>query len=89
MIEFRKDGSFSGVDNMGAVFKGNYTVNNGNIKIEITHSDIMRETIEPERSSEIINGKISKNDDVLQFIYPSDQKDTVETERYRREGSCR
>ncbi len=89
MIELRRDGSFTGVDNMGATFKGNYTINNENIKLEITHSNIMRETITPEISPEIVNAKISINDDELQFMFISDKENKVEIERYRRDKSYR
>lgn len=89
MIELREDGTFTGVDNMGATFKGNYTINNGNIKFEITHSDIMRETVQPETSPETINAKIRISDDELQFMYLSDKEGKVEIERYQRDTSYR
>ena len=88
-IELREDGTFAGVDNMGASFKGNYIINNGNIKFEITHTDIMRETLQPETSPEAVNAKISINEDELQFMFISDEKDEVEIERYRRDKSYR
>ncbi len=83
-IEFRGDGTFSGVDNMGAAFKGNYTVNNGNIELEVTHTDIMRETMQPEISSEIVKARISVKENELQ-LFISDQKGNLEIEKYQRD----
>jgi hypothetical protein len=88
-IEFKEDGTFVGVDNMGATFIGNYIINNGKIKLEITHTNIMRETIQPEISPEVVNAKISISADELQFMFNSDEEDGVEIERYRREKSYR
>jgi hypothetical protein len=88
-IELKEDGTFVGVDNMGASFKGNYIINNGNIRFEITHTNIMRETMQPETSPEVFNANISINEDELQFRFISDEEDEVEIERYRREKSYR
>ncbi len=74
---------------MGAFFKGNYIINNENITFEITHTNIMRETMQPETSPEVVNAKISINEDELQFMFISDEEDEVEIERYRREKSYR
>lgn len=88
MIEFRQDGTFTGVDNMGANFQGNYTLTNGKIALEMTHSNILRESVTPEISPEIINAKISVCDDALQFMYIADDGKTFEIENYRRERPC-
>ena len=65
-LEFHKDGSFEVVDNMGAILKGNYVLGkNGNVKIVITHSDIMRKNIQPVDVPEIVNGKLSVRGDEL------------------------
>ncbi|VAX09722.1 hypothetical protein MNBD_GAMMA26-1178 [hydrothermal vent metagenome] len=67
-LEFHKDGSFEIVDNMGAVSKGNYVLGkNGDVKIVLTHSDIMRKNIQPVDVPEIVNGKLSVRGDELTF----------------------
>lgn len=88
-IELRGNGTFEGVDNMGASFKGNYIINSGNIKFEITHTNIMRETMQAEIPSEVVNAKISINEDELQFKFISEEENKVEIERYRRDKSYR
>ena len=84
IIEFREDGTFIGVDNMGATFKGNYIINNENIRLEITHTSIMREAIQPEISPQVVNAKISINEKQVQFIFPSEGG--REIERYKRKN---
>ena len=47
-LGFHKDGSFETVDNMEAFSKGSYVLGkNGDVKIVLTHSDIMRKNIQP------------------------------------------
>jgi hypothetical protein len=85
-IEFREDGTFVGTDNMGATFKGNYLINNENIKLEITHTDIMRKTLQPIINPEVVNAKISIKGDELQLIFINNQEGKVEIEKYWREN---
>ena len=55
-LEFHKDGSFEVIDNMGAISQGKYVLDkNGNVKIVLTHSDIMREHIQPVDEPEIVS----------------------------------
>jgi hypothetical protein len=45
-LEFRQDGTFTAVDDMGMVVVGNYTLQtNGRILFEIKHQDTTTETI--------------------------------------------
>lgn len=85
-IEFRRDGTFAGVDNMGAKFKGNYISSNGNIRLTVTHSDILSDKMNAVIPPEIVNAKISVNGDVLELMIISDQEGKTEIERYRREN---
>ena len=86
IIEFREDGTFLGVDNMGATFTGNYMIDNDNIRLEITHSNIMREAIQPESSPQVINAKISVNEKEIQFMFRSERGGEIEIERYQRDN---
>ena len=85
-IEFREDGTFGGVDNMGATFTGNYMIDNDNIRLEITHSNIMREAIQPESSPQVINAKISVNEKEIQFMFQGERGGEIEIERYQRDN---
>ena len=81
ILEFHKDGSFEVVDNMGTISKGNYVLDkNGNVKIVLTHSDIMRKNIQPVDVPEIVNGKLSVRGDELTFTSHDDK----EVLRYKR-----
>lgn len=58
-LEFRKDGAFIAVDDMGMAVSGTYTLQaNGNIAFRITHQDA---------SVEIIKGTLTKRGDELIF----------------------
>ena len=81
ILEFHRDGSFELIDNMGAVLKGNYVSGkSGNVKLVITHSDIMRKTVQPVDKQESIDGKLSVQGNELTFTSP----DGGEVLKYKR-----
>ncbi len=72
-LEFRTDGTLNAVDNQGMAVKGKYTLDEkGSIRVEITHEG---------SSPEIVNGKVSVQDDELTFEFT----DHNAVERYKRE----
>ncbi|MCJ7714606.1 hypothetical protein MUO66_09160, partial [Candidatus Bathyarchaeota archaeon] len=72
-LEFWKDGTFKAVDNQKMAVRGKYTlIEAGNVRFEIFQQG---------SPSEIVNGTISLQEDVLTFT----SADGKETERYRRE----
>ena len=65
-LEFRKDGTFTAVDDMGMTVSGNYTLQaKGKIHFEIKHSD---------SSVEIITGTLTVQDDELIFTSDKDKE---------------
>lgn len=71
-LEFRKDGSFRAVDNEGMAVSGKYSLKeNGMVRFEIAN---------PGSSPEIVTGKISVQEDELNFTSARGS----EVERYRK-----
>jgi len=76
-LEFWKDGTFNAVDNQKMAVKGKYTlIEPGNVKFEIFRQD---------SPSEIVNGTVSLQGDVLTFT----SADSKEVERYKREKAIK
>jgi len=72
-LEFWKDGTFKAVDNQGMAVKGKYTlIEPGKVRFEIFRQD---------SPSEIVNGTVSLQRDVMTFT----SADGKEVERYKRE----
>jgi hypothetical protein len=72
-LEFWKDGTFKAVDNQKMAVKGKYTlIEPGNVRFEIFRQG---------SPSEIVNGTVSLQGDVLTFT----SADGKEIERYKRE----
>ncbi len=71
-LEFRKDGSFSAVDNEGMAVNGKYTrLKDGRVKFEILHGDASVEIV-------ILNVSVSRDELTVVSDRPGD------VERYRR-----
>jgi hypothetical protein len=82
-IEFKSDGRFVIVDNMSATSKGNYKITEkNNLSRELTHSNIMKESIQPVNNPEVVKAQfvIIKNE--LQITRSSKEKSNIEI--YRR-----
>jgi len=72
-LEFRKDGTFKAVDNQKMAVKGKYTL--------IEPENVRFEIFQQGSPSEIVNGTVSIQGDVLTFT----SADGKEIERYKRE----
>lgn len=73
-LEFKKDGSFSAVDNEGMAISGRYTrLEDGRVKFEILHGDASVEIV-------ILNVSVSGEELTITGDVPGD------VERYRRMG---
>jgi hypothetical protein len=72
-LEFWKDGTFKAVDNQGMAVKGKYTL--------IEPSNVRFEIFRQGSPSEIVNGTVSLQGDVLTVT----SADSKEIERYKRE----
>lgn len=71
-LEFKKDGSFSAVDNEGMAVSGKYTrLKDGRVKFEILHGDASVEIV-------ILNVSVSGDELTVASDHPGD------VERYRR-----
>ncbi|MBN2035069.1 MAG: hypothetical protein JW836_17530 [Deltaproteobacteria bacterium] len=71
-LEFRQDGTFRAVDDMGMVVVGKYTLKtNGRIRLEIQHQDA---------STEIITGTLFGRENELILAFDGDK----EAMRYKR-----
>ena len=70
-LEFNRDRTFNAVDGMGMAVGGRYSLENGDMRLEIKH---------PGSPDEIIHVKIKIEDDELTFIYGGKEQD----DRYRR-----
>ncbi len=78
-IEFRKDGTFVIVDNMGSTSLGNYLIDeNEGIKLTITRTDILRKNMEPVISPETINAKIFVRENQLELTTISENAPEIE-----------
>lgn len=68
-IEFRQDGTFTAVDDMGMAVSGNYTLQSkGKIRLEIKH---------PDSPVEILSGSIAVQGDKL-ILTPEKDKEILE-----------
>jgi len=66
LIEFRQDGTFTAVDDMGMTVSGNYTLQTeGKIRFEIKY---------PDSSAEIIAATVEGRDEELIFILDGDKE---------------
>jgi hypothetical protein len=71
-LEFRRDGTFNALDDMGMAVSGKYTLyKNDNIRFEIKHQDA---------STEIIKGKITVRGDEL-ILTSEDDKEVMTCKR--------
>ena len=71
-IEFRQDGTFTALDDMGMTVRGNYTLQTkGKIRLEIQH---------PDSSVEILLGSIAVQGDKL-ILTPENDKEVL---KYRK-----
>ena len=65
-IEFRQDGTFTAIDDMGMTVNGNYSIpTHGKIRLEIKHSN---------SSDEMLTGSIAVQDDTLILINEKDKE---------------
>ena len=81
-VEFKKDGSFVILDNMGAIVEGTYARSDGDISLQITDTNIMRKKMEPLTTPEVLSAKMVIDGDQLSLTHISGN--TEEVENYTR-----
>jgi len=82
-LEFKSDGRFVIVDNMGATSKGNYKITEkNNLTLELTHTNIMKESIQPVNNPEVVKAQFAIIKNELQITRSSKEKSNIEI--YRR-----
>lgn len=73
-LEFRKDGTFQAIDNMGGKAKGTYKIlPDGKLRFEVTESDIMSERFHPIIPHEVIDVTVSVTDTELRLTHSDDE----------------
>lgn len=82
-LEFREDGTFAAVDNLGATVMGPYTLHaDGTLYYAVTHTDIMQATLIPVEDFEVHIAGLKFRHFKVEIAVATD--DGTEIEIYRR-----
>ncbi|MBL0714557.1 MAG: hypothetical protein JJV98_12740 [Desulfosarcina sp.] len=84
-LEFRVDGTFAVVDNMGATATGQYTRHaDGTLYYAVTHTNIMRAGMRPVETLEVRTARVTVRRNELELTFRSADQPAVETYRRHR-----